>query len=79
MPKKRTIPILFLLLCTCGVDPAERPAAEEPAADELTTSYEALSVAERAVIDHERATAKNWGPVNEGFSRAVRDMREAGR
>ena len=73
MPKKRTI--LFLFLCTCGVE----PAAEPPSGDELATSYESLAAAERAVIDHERATAKDWGPVHEGFARAVREMREAGR
>ena len=75
MPKKRTIPILFLLLCTCGVE----PTAEQPADDELTTSYESLTIAERAVIDHQRATAKDWAPVHDGFARAVREAREAGR
>lgn len=72
MPKKRSIPILFLFLCTCGID----RDTDEPAAEDGT--YESLTVAERAVVDHERATAHEWEPVHDAYAQAVRGLREAG-
>lgn len=75
MPKKRACSILYLFLCTCGVE----PAVENPATDELAIPYASLSDAERAVIDDEYATAKLWTPVHEAYARAVRAAREAGR